>query len=306
MGPTAAGKTALALALHEQFPVHLISVDSAQVYRGLDIGSAKLDRETRRRYPHALIDIREPEQTYSAAEFVADAEMAMRQAVAAGKLPVLVGGTTLYFRALLYGLDALPAADPVIRTSISAQARERGWPSLHAQLCERDPDSARRIRPGDAQRIARALEVLELTGQGLSVHHRQSRRPRFCSLRIVLGYADRARLHERIANRVDHILQQGLIDEVSQLRLRPGVNANLPAMRSVGYRQVWEWLDQSGEMAALRACIIAATRQLAKRQLTGLRKFHRTLWYDVDHEKATEMVKGQVARFAREFAAGWG
>lgn len=302
MGPTAAGKTALAMAVHDQLPVRLISVDSAQVYRGLVIGSAKPDAEMLARYPHELIDIREPEQAYSAAEFVADAAQAMRAAAAAGQLPILVGGTTLYFRALLYGLDELPPADPMLRERMASEARQRGWASLHAQLCRRDPETARRIRPGDAQRIQRALEVLELTGRGLSDHHRQPRLPRFPSLRIVVSCANRARLHARIAERADQMLSQGLIDEVRQLRQRPGLSADLPSMRSVGYRQVWEWLDQPDSVDILRARLVAATRQLAKRQLTGFRKFPHALWYDSKQAGAVTMVTRQVVSFAAQRA----
>lgn len=298
MGPTAAGKTGLALSVHDQLPVSLISVDSAQVYRGLDIGSAKLEPETLARYPHALIDIREPEQAYSAAEFVTDAEDAMRAAAAAGRIPLLVGGTNLYFRALLYGLDPLPAAQPDLRARIARQARDRGWESLHRELGERDPDTARRIRPSDPQRIQRALEVLELTGTGLSVHHRQPRLPRFASLRIVLTSASRQRLHARIDRRTSIMLQRGLIEEVDGLRRRPGLHADTPAMRSVGYRQVWEYLEGRLAESALSARIAATTRQLAKRQLTGFRKFSQTLWYDSDHKASAEMVIRQVAGFA--------
>jgi len=305
MGPTAAGKTGLALALHDRLPVSLISVDSAQVYRGLDVGSAKLDSETLARYPHALIDIREPEQAYSAAEFVADAEAAMLAAAAAGKTPLLVGGTNLYFRALLYGLDPLPAADPDLRARLARRAGEHGWEALHRELAQRDPDSARRIRPSDPQRIQRALEVLELTGKGLSAHHSQPRLPRFPSLRLVLTAASRKRLHERIGQRAATMLQSGLVDEVRALRRRPDLRADCPAMRSVGYRQVWEGLERGLDAACLPARIAAATRQLAKRQLTGFRKFSQTLWYDSDHPAVVGMVVRQAAGFAA-LVAGFG
>ncbi len=297
MGPTAAGKTGMALAIHDQLPVSLISVDSAQVYRGLDVGSAKLDRETLLRYPHALIDIRDPEQGYSAAEFVADAEQAMRSAAAMGKTPLLVGGTNLYFRALLYGLDELPVADPEVRARLARRAGEQGWEALHRELAMRDPESARRIRPGDAQRVQRALEVLELTGKGLSSHHNQPRLPRFSSLRIVLTTASRQSLHARIEQRAAAMLEAGLIEEVAGLRRRPGLHADAPAMRSVGYRQVWEHLQRPRDVAGLRARIAAATRQLAKRQLTGFRKFPRTLWYDSARMATDAMVIRQAARW---------
>lgn len=298
MGPTAAGKTGLALAIHDRMPVGLISVDSTQVYRGLDVGSAKLDPETLARYPHELIDIREPEQPYSAAEFVADAEIAMRAAAAAGKLPLLVGGTNLYFRALLYGLDDLPAAEPELRAQMARQAEQRGWAFLHRELERRDPETARRIRPTDPQRIQRALEVLELTGEGLSVHHRQPRLPRFPSLRIVLTAASRSRLHARIEKRAAMMLQAGLVEEVIALRRRPGLHVDTPAMRSVGYRQVWAGLERGLDPGDLLELIAAATRQLAKRQLTGFRKFSRTLWYDSEHPASVGMVARQAAGFA--------
>ncbi len=297
MGPTAAGKTDMALALFDRLPVNLISVDSAQVYRGLDVGSAKLDAGMLARYPHALIDIRDPEQAYSAAEFVADAEAAMRSAAANGLMPVLVGGSNLYFRALLYGLDDLPQADPALRGRIARQARQHGWPELHRRLAAADPATARRIRPGDAQRIQRALEVLELTGKGLSQQHRQPRLPRFPSLRIVLTAASRKRLHARIARRVELMLEQGLIEEVECLRRRPALRADHPAMRSVGYRQVWEYLDGTTDRAELTERIIAATRQLAKRQLTGFRRFAQTLWYDPEYWQSSDMVIRQSAGF---------
>ena len=300
MGPTAAGKTALAMAMSDQLPLALISVDSAQVYRGMDIGSAKPDAATLDRYPHALIDIREPEHAYSAADFVADAEAAMRAAFEQGKLPLLVGGTNLYFRALLYGLDDLPAAEPELRARIARQAEQQGWAALHRRLTERDPDTARNIRPSDPQRIQRALEVLELTGLGLHAHHQQPRLPRFLSLRLVVTAASRARLHARIVERSRLMLAQGLIEELERLRQRPGLQADHPAMRSVGYRQVWEYLDGAVSEAELPARMAAATRQLAKRQLTGLRKFGQTLWYDPEYRLTTDRVIRQAAVFAAQ------
>lgn len=297
MGPTAAGKTATAFALFDELPVHLISVDSTQVYRGMDIGSAKPDGETLRRYPHDLIDVRDPESTYSAAMFVADAEIAMQQAAAAGRLPVLVGGTGLYFRALLFGLDPLPPADPALRADIARQAARRGWTALHQELARRDPATAARIRPADRQRIARALEVLERTGRGLSDHHRAPRQPRFPTLRVVLTPARRSVLHERIARRVDAMLVAGLVDEVDRLRRRPGFQRDHAAMKSVGYRHVLESMERSETPRELRDRIVAATRQLAKRQLTGLRKFSRTLWYDSSGACAVSQVVRRVAEW---------
>lgn len=299
MGPTAAGKTQLAFELYERLPVALISVDSAQVYRGLDIGSAKPDAQTLARYPHALIDIREPEDAYSAADFVRDAEDQMRLASTQGRLPLLVGGTPLYFRALLYGLDQLPPAEPDLRARLAERATKEGWPALHRELARRDPETARRIRVTDPQRIQRALEVLELTGQSLSALHSAPRLPRFATLRLVVTPASRAVLHEQIAERAAAMLKQGLIEEVRELCARPALRADMPAMRSVGYRQVWQHLEHPVDTASLREQIIAATRQLAKRQLTGLRKFQRTLWYDSRGLATARWVTRQVAHFAQ-------
>ncbi|MFW6340552.1 MAG: tRNA (adenosine(37)-N6)-dimethylallyltransferase MiaA [Wenzhouxiangella sp.] len=297
-GPTAAGKTAAAEWLHDHFPVRLISVDSAQVYRGLDIGSAKPDAAQLARYPHALIDLRWPEQTYSAADFVADAEAAMHDAAAAGKIPVLVGGTLLYLRALLYGLDPLPPADPDLRAALKQRAQRQGWAALHAELAQRDPATAARIRPSDPQRIQRALEVLNLTGRGLAAHYSESRQARFPSLRLVLTPADRAELHRRIAVRLRSMLAAGLIEEVAELRrTRPGLCCEHPSMRAVGYRQVWAYLDGKFDRAALMVRAAAATRQLAKRQLTGLRKFVDTLWYDPNRSTTLAVIGGQVDGF---------
>lgn len=297
MGPTAAGKTALAMALYDHLPVRLISVDSAQVYRGMDVGSAKPDAATLAHYPHKLIDIRDPQQTYSAADFAQDAEQAMRQAAADQCLPVLVGGTSLYFQALLYGLDPLPVADAAVRARLAERAERIGWAGLHRELAERDPASAARIRPSDPQRIQRALEVLELSGRSLSELQSGSRQPRFDSLRIVLTPGQRSVLHARIGERVQHMLAGGLIAEVEGLlRELPGAR-QLTALRSVGYRQVLDCLAGEFGLGELPARIEAATRQLAKRQLTSFRKFSRTLWYDPHQAKAMLMVSGEIARF---------
>ena len=299
LGPTAAGKTAAAMALCDKYPVRLISVDSAQVYRGLDVGAAKPEPALLARYPHELLDLRSPEQSYSAADFVADAEAAMRRAAAAGQLPVLVGGTMLYVRALLYGLDPLPSADPEVRRRIAERAETLGWEALHGELARQDPVAAARIRPSDRQRVQRALEVLELTGRSLSSWQSGKRRPRFASLRVVLTTADRAILHERIAERFESMLRSGLVDEVAGLRERPGLTVEHPAMRSVGYRQVWDMLDGRFAEHELRARVTAATRQLAKRQLTALRRFPATLWYDSGHSLTIERLGRQVGGFCR-------
>src|SRR5512141_1452007 len=244
MGPTASGKTATACALAERFPIDLISVDSALVYRGLDIGAAKPDAPTLARIPHRLIDIRDPAQAYSAAEFRADALREMRDIAAAGRTPLLVGGTSLYFRALQYGLSALPAADATLRADIAQTAQAQGWPALHARLHELDATAAARIKPNDAQRIQRALEVIMLTGSPLSaLQGAAPSRFGYRVLKLALVPADRAALHARIAARMDTMLAQGFLDEVRALRARGDLQPDLPSMRAVGYRQAWQHLD---------------------------------------------------------------
>jgi tRNA dimethylallyltransferase len=297
MGPTAAGKTAAAFALHERFPVELVSVDSAQVYRGLDIGSAKPDAATLARYPHSLIDIRDPEETYSAADFAADAAGEIRRIHAAGRWPVLVGGTMLYYRALLYGLDPMPPADPELRRIIAAEAESRGWQALHAELARQDPAAAAAIRPADTQRIQRAVEILRLTGSGPSAHHGHNRYPRLEALRLVLTPADRHILHERIARRFEQMLEAGFLSEVERLRARPGLSAAHASMKSVGYRQVWNCLDEGGCQSDCRRKAVAATRQLAKRQLTALRRMSGALWHDSLQDRTIELIFRQVGDF---------
>ena len=270
-GPTAAGKTAAALAIAEALAggpgVEIVSVDSALVYRGMDIGTAKPSAAERARVPHHLIDLIDPAQAYSAAQFVADARRAIAQIRARGRLPLLVGGTMLYFRALFDGLDEMPPADAALRAELDAQAAERGWPALHGELAQVDPATAARLAPGDSQRIQRALEVWRLTGRPLASFHRE--RPRVGDLPPLLALEprDRAWLHERIAQRFSAMLDAGLVDEVRGLRARGDLHAGMPAMRCVGYRQAWEAIEHD-ELAALPARGIAATRQLAKRQLT--------------------------------------
>lgn len=273
MGPTASGKTALACALSERFPLGLISVDSALVYRGLDIGAAKPDAATLARYPHALIDIRDPAEPYSAADFSADAQLAMQDISQAGRIPLLVGGTGLYFRALQRGLSSLPEADAKLRAQLAQEAAAIGWDGMHRRLAELDALAAARIKPGDAQRIQRALEVIVLTGQPLSAQQQGGRGQPFpwLVLKLALIPEDRAPLHARIAQRFDAMLQHGLLDEVRALRQRGDLVADLPAIRAVGYRQAWEHLDGGYDAAELRNRGIFATRQLAKRQITWLR-----------------------------------
>lgn len=273
MGPTASGKTALACELCERFPLELVSVDSALVYRGMDIGTAKPDAVTLARYPHALIDIRDPAQAYSAADFRVDARHAMTAITARGNVPLLVGGTGLYFRALQHGLSALPAADPAIRARLVERAAMHGWASLHVELGRRDPPAAARIGANDTQRLQRALEVIELTGRPLSEQQCGGSGERFPwrVLKLALLPSDRVPLHQRIAQRFDAMLAEGFLDEVRALRARGDLHADLPAMRAVGYRQAWEHLDGLTEAATLRDKGIFATRQLAKRQITWLR-----------------------------------
>ena len=274
LGPTASGKSAVAMALAERFPVEIVSVDSAQVYRLLDIGTAKPSRAERARVPHHLIDIIDPEDSYSAARFAADARRLVTEISARGRLPLLVGGTMLYAKALREGLHALPPASAELRTELDREAEQIGWPALHTRLAGVDPATAARLAPGDSQRIQRALEVYQLTGQPLShwiARQRSDAAPPLEALRIALEPSDRSVLHARIETRFRAMLAAGLIDEVKQLRERPSLHPELPALRSVGYRQVWAWLDQPGPMEALTHAGIAATRQLAKRQLTWLR-----------------------------------
>lgn len=273
MGPTASGKTALACELSERFPVELVSVDSALVYRGMDIGTAKPDAATLARYPHAMIDIRDPAEPYSAADFRADVLAVLKDISARGRVPLLVGGTGLYFRALQQGLSNLPEANPAVREHLSAQAAGIGWPAMHARLRAIDPAAAARIGPNDAQRIQRALEVIELTGRPLSEQQRGGSGQRFPwrVLKLALLPADRAPLHARIAERFDAMLAQGFLDEMRRLRARGDLDPDLPSMRSVGYRQAWEHLDGDTTPAEFRDRGIFATRQLAKRQITWLR-----------------------------------
>lgn len=278
-GPTASGKTAAALALAEALQAHggaeIISVDSALVYRGMDIGTAKPSPAERQRVPHHLIDIREPNETYSAAEFAREAASLIEHIRARGRWPVLVGGTMLYFKALMQGLSALPAADAAVRAEIEAQARRAGWPSLHAELARIDPASAARLAPNDSQRIQRALEVFRVSGQTLTTLH-QTTTPMQAGLGaqialVSLEPRERSWLHARIAERFEAMLQAGFVDEVRTLMQRPELHPELPALRAVGYRQAWQMLAEHKPEAWLHETGIAATRQLAKRQLTWLR-----------------------------------
>lgn len=273
LGPTASGKTAVALALAERFPCEIVSVDSAQVYRGLDIGTAKPDASERARVPHHLIDVLEPTDAYSAGRFRDDALRLVCEIHARGRIPILAGGTMLYFSALTRGLADLPRADAALRAQIEADAAREGWPAMHAELGKVDAVTARRIEPTDSQRIQRALEVHRITGVALSELHAR-REPvslPFTALRMALEPSDRAALHERIARRFRAMLAAGLVDEVVRLRQSHRLRETLPSMRAVGYRQVWRTLEGEAPADTLEARGIAATRQLAKRQITWLR-----------------------------------
>jgi tRNA dimethylallyltransferase len=272
-GPTASGKSAAALLLAQALAAEIVSVDSALVYRGMDIGTAKPSLAERALVPHHLIDIRDPAQAYSAAEFATDAQALVAEIRSRGRRVLLVGGTMLYFKALFEGLAPMPAADAQVRAALEAEAAQAGWPAMHAKLAAVDPVTAARLAPRDAQRIQRALEVWRVSGQPLSHFHAQAQAAPVLQpdLFLSLEPGERGWLHERIAQRFDAMLAAGFLDEVRQLRARGDLHAELPSMRSVGYRQAWEALDGGAPVAALRERGIAATRQLAKRQLTWLR-----------------------------------
>ncbi len=287
MGPTASGKTEIAVSLCERFPCDIISVDSALVYRGMDIGTAKPDADTLRRAPHRLIDIRDPEDSYSAGEFVRDATAEMRQILQAGRIPLLVGGTMMYFRALTEGIAELPPADAAVREEIDELAHRSGWPAVHAELKAVDPIAAARINPNDSQRLQRALEVYRISGKPLSEWQSESGTAPvdIHFVKIGLTVEPRKRLHERIAVRLGRMVDAGFVEELKGLRTRPGLSQDSPAMRSVGYRQFWAYLDGEYDLDAARDRALFATRQLAKRQLTWLRS-EKDL-FEVDALEAT-------------------
>jgi len=301
MGPTGAGKTDLAIGLAERFPLEIVSVDAAMVYRGMDIGTAKPSRELLARAPHHLVDLIDPVESYSAARFLADADAATKAIRARGRTPLFVGGTMLYFRALQSGLARLPAADPAIRQRIEERAGLAGWPALHAELARLDPATAARIRPNDRQRIQRALEVIERTGRQLSEQLAEDLRgaTRREHLRLVLAPADRAALAERIAERFDAMLRQGLLDELRSLRARGDLHAELPAMRLIGYRQLWSHLDGHSSLAEATEKAVVATRQLARRQLTWLRAEPGAEWFDALDSGTPERIAVRVAEWLR-------
>jgi tRNA dimethylallyltransferase len=300
-GPTGSGKSALALELAAALPVEIISVDSAQVFRGLDIGTAKPTAAERATVPHHLIDIRDPRDSYSAGEFAREARVLIAAIHARGRLPLLVGGTMLYLRALLRGMATLPRASPEVRAAIEAEAVRRGWPALHAELAVQDPAAAQRIHPNDPQRIQRALEVIRLSGRPLSELQAETRgsQTEFRWLAWALVPADRAQHRVQLARRFDAMLEAGLAAEVQSLYARGDLNASLPALRSVGYRQLWQWCAGNSTLGQARELAIVATGQLAKRQLTWVRSEKILQSLDID----SPGVRPQIAKTLQAAAA---
>ena len=299
MGPTASGKTGLAVEWCQCFPLEIISVDSALVYRGMDIGTAKPDAKILEQAPHRLIDILDPSQSYSAADFRADALREMNEITGRGKVPLLVGGTMLYFRALEHGLSKLPPADARVRTKLERQAADIGWPAMHELLRQRDPLAATRIHQNDPQRIQRALEVIAVSGERLSDLQSRSEVESipYRLLKIIISPEDRSVLHQRIERRFEQMLEQGFIKEMQSLYARPDLHLDLPSMRAVGYRQAWEWLYGNGTQQQMRDKTCAATRQLAKRQLTWLRRESDCLWYDLESDGVREKANRILGKF---------
>ncbi len=308
MGPTASGKTDLAIGLREHLPVELISVDSALVYRGMDIGSAKPDAVEQAAAPHRLIDIRDPAEPYSAADFCADAEREVAAIVAEEKIPLLVGGTMLYFKALLEGLAEMPAADPAVRAQIEQEAETFGWPHIHAQLMAVDPELAAQIHPHHSQRLSRALEVFRISGKTMTELResqlRHDDRPfteRYNVVQLAIGPRDRSRLHQRIAQRFTRMLEQGLVAEVTHLHRRDDLHPDLPAIRAVGYRQVWDYLEGALTYDEMIERGVIATRQLAKRQLTWLRSWPDLQWLYTDDKQGRELSREEIIGSALNF-----
>ena len=313
MGPTACGKTALAMALHHLLPVDVISVDSALVYRGMDIGTAKPTAVERAKVPHALVDICDPADSYNVADFCRDAQQAVVDSIAKNRIPLLVGGTMMYFKALLEGLASMPATDVNVRAAIAAEATKQGWPALHRQLSEIDPDYARTIHPNHSQRISRGLEVYHVGGKTMSSYRHQQRMTttapvlteRYQVIQIALLPNDRSALHQRIEKRFEIMLTRGFVDEVRLLFQRRDLMAESPSVRTVGYRQVWQYLDADYDYEAMVTKSIAATRQLAKRQLTWLRRWPNLnnliveLPLNDDFEEGQQIAKiaSQILRF---------
>jgi tRNA dimethylallyltransferase len=297
MGPTGAGKTDLALELAERFPVEIVSVDSAMVYRGMDIGTGKPDAATLQRVPHRLVDILDPSQTYSAGQFVRDAACAIDEIHARGRLPLLVGGTMLYFRALRRGIAEMPSANPQVRAEIDAEALQRGWPALHADLASFDARAAARIRPNDAQRIQRAIEVFRVTGKSISELHDSAAPPRSDLEHHAFAWVpgDRARLYDKIEQRFHAMLRAGLLEEVRRLHERGDLHIDLSSIRSVGYRQLWEHLQGQVALDSAIERAILATRHLARRQLVWLRADTDVRWVDALESGAGAQIERAVA-----------
>ncbi|HET7763507.1 MAG TPA: tRNA (adenosine(37)-N6)-dimethylallyltransferase MiaA [Burkholderiales bacterium] len=305
MGPTASGKSALAAKLAERFPVEIVSVDSAQIYRGMDIGTAKPSIAEREAVPHHLIDILDPTESYSAAQFRSDAVGLIREISARGRIPLLVGGTMLYFKALREGLSELPESDVKVRAQIDAEAAERGWPALHAELAKVDAATAARLKPTDSQRVQRALEIHRVTGKPMSQLIGQRKNPLpFRVVEIALVPSDRSELHRRVESRFDSMLERGLVEELRTLRDRYALRPGLPSMRTVGYRQAWQFLEGEFDRDELRDRGIFATRQLAKRQLTWLRAMEEAHTFDcLAQDVATQVaghLRGQIARYSAD------
>lgn len=296
MGPTASGKTAAALAIAQQVPCEIISVDSALVYRGMDIGTAKPSKEELAAVPHHLIDIIDPLDSYSVAQFRNDTLRLVADISARGKVPLLVGGTMLYYKGLADGLDDLPGADAALRAQLDEEASRIGWPSMHARLAQVDPETAARLKPADAQRIQRALEIHALSGKPMSelLAQREKEELPFDLVSFALEPSDRAWLHERIARRFDIMLDSGFLDEVKTLRARGDLHLGLPSIRCVGYRQAWEYLDGTIDYATMRETGIIATRQLCKRQLTWLRAMPDRIVVDCCAADAAQLLQEQV------------
>ena len=305
MGPTAVGKTDVAVSLCERFPLDIVSVDSALVYRGMNIGTAKPDAATLRRAPHRLIDIRDPEESYSAGDFVRDAQQAIAAIGAAGRVPLLVGGTMMYFRALTEGIAELPPANADIRNAIDTRAAELGWPALHARLRVNDPIAADRINENDSQRIQRALEVFEGSGRSLTDWQQASKAKAPLLdvefIKIALQPPARQVLHERIEKRLDWMLAHGFLGEVETLMQRPGLSHDLPAMRSVGYRQIWAHLAGEYDLEEGRYRALVATRQLAKRQITWLRSESNVFSVDPLEGRRIDAISEHLSAFADIF-----
>lgn len=299
MGPTAAGKTDAAILLHQKYGGDIISVDSALVYKGMDIGTAKPDAETLNLAPHALVDVCQPWEPYSASNFCSDAKTLMNQSIISGRTPILAGGTMLYYNALQHGLSNLPEADPDIRAQIETIANNKGWAHVHSLLAEVDPQSAERINPNDPQRINRAYEVFLATGKTMTHWYAQDQGQKLDMdvLKIIISPEDRSVLHERIALRFEMMIEQGFLDEMKTLMAEPKNHPELPSMRSVGYRQAWEHLEGKTTFDDFKFKAIAATRQLAKRQLTWLRKEENAIWLDPMKPDYLDQLKQQIEGF---------